>query len=555
MTVAARRRIAAVVRLEFLIHRREPLTVLYVLVFALLGAAFTASGPVDLVRDRGAVPRDAAWSIMLASTALTAFGQVITTMVAATIVLRDRTDRVTALIAITRLTEREYLVGKLTAALFILCLIYTAVPVGLLLGAVLAGGSVATALVALVPPFMLVVLPTMLSVGALQFGAGVLSGRLWVLVGLGLVLIWLWSAAAGAAGGAGPGWVPVLSDPFGSAPLLHATRDWSDADRASRVMPITAGLLANRAIWLGLGAVGASVAIGFGSRDAMHAGMASTRGVSVTAPSRHAVAILRGAPATAPSRHAVAILRGAPATPMQGAVATARYVMRWMLRDAGWRVLAALGAVNVGVHVFLDVQGSATSEEVTRHTLAALTLHSQLFLILLATIYAGELVWREREERSDALFDAQPVSDVSLICGRLVGAMTAQLLLVVVLTTVAAIAAVLGAHRTPESLRLLHEGGTRLLIPFVSWMLISVAVHASVRQKVMGHLLLIAGWVGVVLLSGSANMGDASGSLPGWISGGVMASATGIVLTRWRRVGVKAPAGTRRQASATAEFL
>jgi ABC-type transport system involved in multi-copper enzyme maturation permease subunit len=530
---------AAVVRLELLAHRREPLIALYMLVFVLLGAAFTASGPVDLVRDRGAVPRDAAWSIMLASTALTAFGQVITTMVAATIVLRDRADRVADLIAVTRLTAREYFVAKLAAALLILCLIYCAVPVGLLLGAVLGGGSAATAVGAIAPPFTLVVLPTMLSVGALQFSAGVLSGRLWVLVGLGLVLIWIWSAAAGAAGHAGSGWLAVLSDPFGSAPLLQATREWSDAERTSRAMPITAGLLANRAIWLGLGAAVASVALRVGSRQAAHTGVVSTRGTAIAVPPPLAVTILRGAPATA----------------MQGAIATARYVMRWMLRDAGWRVLAALGAVNVGVHVFLDVQGSATSEESTRRTLAALTLHSQLFLILLATIYAGELVWREREQRSDALFDVQPVGDAALIGGRLAGAMTAQLVLVTLLTTVAAVAALLGAHHAVLSLPLLRHAGARLLAPFVSWMLISVAVHVSIRQKVIGHLVLIAGWVGVVLLSGSADSGGSGAGMPGWTSGGLVAGATVVVFAFWRRAGSRVFAGTRRQASATAEIL
>ena len=134
-------RVAAVVRLELLTQRREPLTALYMLVFVLLAATFAAAGPVELVRDRGRVPRDAAWSLMLASTALTAFGQVITTMVAATVVLRDRADRVDEFLRATLLQPREYLTGKLLAALGLLCVIYTAIPVGLVCGAVIGGGN------------------------------------------------------------------------------------------------------------------------------------------------------------------------------------------------------------------------------------------------------------------------------------------------------------------------------------------------------------------------------------------------------------------------------
>ncbi len=522
MNGASRRRIAAVVRLECLTQRREPLTVLYMLVFVLLGAAFTSAGPVDLVRDRGAVPRDAAWSIMLACTALTAFGQVITTMVAATIVLRDRADRVIDLVAVTRLTEREYLIGKLVAALLLLSLIYCAVPIGLVLGAVIGGGSVSRAAVATLPPFLLLVVPTMLAVGAMQFGAGVLSGRLWVIVGLGLVLIWLWTAAASAAGLPGQLALPVLWDPFGSAPLLHATRDWSDDARTSRSMPLTYELLANRALWLGLGALVAWLAVAVGSRGRRRAGVAAA------APERK----VAGAAALRPS---LAIPRIRRAAVPDGVVAMARYVSRWMLRDTGWRVLAGLGAVNVGVHVYFDARTSASAAETTATALAALVTHSQLFLILMATIYAGELVWREHDERSDVLFDAQPISVLASICGKLCGAVIAQGTVIGLLATSAAIAAVLSARHLLTVVPLLTGVVTQCLGPFVLWLLISLAVHVCIRQKVAGHLLLITGWVLVVLLGRDGPGGSRAGGAPGLAAGGVIAvAALAVVFLQWR---------------------
>lgn len=487
MTIGARRRIAAVVRLELLIHRREPLTALYVLVFVLLGAAFTAAGPVELVRNRGDVPRHAAWSVMLASTALTAFGQVITTMVAATIVLRDQADRVIELVTVSHLTSREYLIGKLLAALLILGLIYCAVPVGLMIGAVIGGGGVIPAALAVVPPFVLIVLPTMLTIGTLQFGVGVLSGRLWVIVGLGLLLIWLWSAAVGAVGGAADGVLVALADPFGSAPVLQATRDWSDAQRASNGMPITGALLANRAVWLAAGLLVAGLAIVGGARVPARSGVA---------PSLAGEAPGEGY-ATAP------IARSHPAAPLQGAIATATYVARWMLRDTGWRVLAGLGAVNVGVHALLDARGSVSSADTTTRALNAMVTHSRLFLILLATIYAGELVWREREERSAPLFDAQPISDDALIFGRVCGVVITQGVLVLLLVVAAAVAAMLGAHDAVDVSTLASGAVMQLAVPFVVWSLVSLAVHVTVQQKVVAHLLLIASWVLAVLLVGT----------------------------------------------------
>lgn len=489
-------RVAAVVRLELLIQRREPLSVLYVLVLGLLSMAFAAAGPVELVRNRGAIPRDAAWSVMLACTALTAFGQVITTMVAATVVLRDRADRVADLLTVSRLSPREYLLGKLLAALGTLCVIYAAIPVGLLAGAMLGGGQAAAAVRAVVPPFVLLVLPTMLAVGALQFSVGVLSGRLWAIVGQGLILIWLWSASVDAAAVGKATGVASLLDPFGSAPLLAATRHWSDAMRTTSAMPVTAVLLWNRALWLGLGAAAALLAIVRGQGGVSHARSRTEprrRGHAEPTPAVGLLPIVRAGTGTGAARGVLA-----------GAGATARYVARWMWRDTGWRVLTALGAVNVGVHVALESQVGASPAALAMQVVQATVLHARLFLILLATIYAGELVWREREERSAPLFDAQPVRNGALLLGRVSGVIAAQLIVVVLLLVTASVAAMLGTGGGIDAGRVLLDGGLRVGVPFVGWLLVALAVHAVIQQKVAAHLLLIAGWVVAVLAANAA---------------------------------------------------
>ncbi len=547
---AARARIAGVMRLELLIQRREPLTALYALVLGLLAAAFAAAGPVELVRGRGAVPRDAAWSLMLASTALTAFGQVITTMVAATVVLRDRQDRVSDLLAASRLTGREYLLGKLGAALVLLCVIYAAIPVGLAMGATLAGGSLSGALWRSLVPFALVVLPTMLAVGALQFGIGVLSGRLWVIVGQGLLLIWCWSAAVDASGDSGVSALTLMADPFGSAPLLHATRAWSDADRATRALPVSWPLLAGRLAWLTVGTSLAGWAVLRGARVQRRAGGAARGAATPSADTaadatdalRQAVAVRApigvGALARRPRQASavrapvgVGALALAPRPqPWRGAVATTAYVRRWMLRDTGWRVLALLGATNVAVHACLDARAARGAEAVTRVALASLQLHARLFLILLATIYAGELVWREREERSAPLFDVLPTPTSARVLGSIAGVIVAQTALVLLLSAAAGLAVMTGAGQLPIVSTLLREVAAGVLGPFVVWMLVALAVHVLVQHKVVSHLLCIAGWVLAVLLAGAAEPGASQLPVPAQVAVAVLALA----VARWR---------------------
>lgn len=504
---AAQERIAAVVRLEFLTQRREPLTTLYVIVLGCLATAFAAAGPVDLVRNRGAVPRDAAWSIWLAATALTAFGQIITTMVAATVVLRDQADRVQEMLVATRLTRREYLAGKLIAALAILGMIYTAIPIGLVVGALLAGGEIMPGLRASIPPFFVLVLPTMLAVGALQFTAGVRCGRLSVIVGLGVLLIWLWSACVDAAASPGMGGFASLLDPFGSAPVLHATAAWTDAERALRPMPVTSAMLANRALWLMLGGSAALWSLRSAPR-VMRSRVAS----DATEPD-----------AEAPTGQLAQVVASAlPAWRSCFAIAT--YVSRWMLRDTGWRVLALLGVVNVTVHAYLDAGSGAVSAV----AVASLQRHARLFLILLATIYAGELVWRERDDRSAPLFDALPARDGPLVVGRILGVFVAQATLVAVLTCGAMVGVMVGARTHLDVAPVLTAAARTVLLPFALWMLLALAVHSVLQQKVAAHLLCIGAWVAAVLASRVAALptdGDRFGP------GGVLCAVLAVVVS------------------------
>jgi ABC-2 type transport system permease protein len=488
-----------VVRIEWLTQRREPLTVLYMLVFALLAAAFSSTGSVELVRGRGAVSRDSAWSLMLASSAITAFGQVITTMVAATVVLRDRADRIHELLGVTHLSPREYYSGKLLAALAMLCVIYTAIPIGLVAGVVASGGDLRVALAGCASPFLLLVLPTMLAVGAMQFAAGVLSGRLWVLVGQGLLLIWLWSWATSDAGmRAGV----ALVDPFGGAPTLAATRVWSDAQRQVQIMPLTPLLIANRLLWLAVGGTFAAYAIYRAPRRI--AALTVTPTVAPTV-SQLTKGLLPEVDRVAPRQRPQVLRRGAfNSSWCYSSAAVAQYVFRWQVRDTGWRVLTALGALNVAVHAYADSRGIQSATALAQIVEITLLEHSRIFLILLATIYAGEIVWRERDDRSAEVFAVQPVSDAALIAGKIAGVVWAQCIVLLALVVAVLCAVILAAGALPDLGYVLHVALANLLVPFVMWMLLALFVHAVVQQKVVGHLLCIGGWVFAIVVFDAA---------------------------------------------------
>jgi hypothetical protein len=85
-----------------------------------------------------------------------------------------------------------------------------------------------------------------------------------------------------------------------------------------------------------------------------------------------------------------------------------------VLRERGFVVLLFLALLNAIANGW-SVAGNSTA------LIRALEFHTRLFAILIATIYAGELVWRDRDVRVQALLDALPVHGALRLMARSTG--------------------------------------------------------------------------------------------------------------------------------------
>lgn len=469
----------ALVAFELRLQSRDFLAWLGFLVLLLLTTGYTASGAIMLVGDLGAVPRTAPWAIAHAMAGVTAFGQVITAMTAASTVLRDVAGRTQGLILATPLSWRTYLVGRFLGTLAVLLVIYAAIPLGLSLGAWIAtvttnGASDPLALSSVIRPLVILVVPNVLVVTTAFFAAGALSGGFTVILFVGLGFIGCWQsglqlAYAGHALGA-------LLDPFGNAALTLATADWDTAARTTRAMPMTGVLLANRALWLVLATLlGVATLRWWRPRvvgGAPEVQRATTR-VSVLA------------------RHALPPLRGA--TSVQALLAELRFGWHWVTRERGLAALLVIALLNAAANGW-SASGDPTS------LVRALEFHSRLFAILIATIYAGELVWRDRDTGTEELLRALPVSALIRLTGRAAGVALGLLalpILLVIVATLLPFVAGTGASATLCASRWILGYGVPA---FMGLLVVSIVVHRLVDHKTVAHLALISAWVIAIAL-------------------------------------------------------
>lgn len=478
-------RFGAVLRFEVRAQWRDPLTTLYVLVFGLLSLGYASSDAVELVTNRGAVPRTASWALMLAFGGLTAFGQVITTMITTTAMLRDEAQRTRALVATSGIAPVTWFTARVGAALLIMLAVYAAIPLGVCLGTALRSGALLDAVAGATRAYLVMTVPTMITVTLLLASAALYTQRVLGVLALALLLVGVWQAALSLAGSEHMGVVAGLLDPFGNAPVLVVTRAWTEGERMVRLVPVDGLVLANRALWLVLSLTVAASVLRYRGH----------RAFSPTAPSgdggrdvRTSTVLARATSALASARH---------------------FTAGWMQQDGGWRIVSVLALLNAffnaATRPLSSVEGAVPGAgSPFTATLLLASEHSRLFLILLATVYAGELVWRERDVRVQQLIDTMPAPRGTVIWGRISGLFVAQRAIVVPIAMMTlCVAAVRSSSGAFEQLTLWMAWSVFVLwLPFAQLTALSLAVHVLLDHKVLAHLLLITGWVLAVVLDG-----------------------------------------------------
>jgi hypothetical protein len=536
---AALLRARAVARFELRWQAHDMMTWVYAGVLFGLPFAFTGTTAVDLVGERGPVPRTAAWALAHALAGVTAFGQVITTFVAAGAALRDDALRTRDLVAATRLTRLEYLAGRYAGVTATMVLLYLALPLGAWLGARMpwAPDGAFPAGRALWP-WAVLVLPNALLVSALFFAAGALVGTLVPILLLGVVLVGLWQAGVALAQDPATAWWGALLDPFGNGALTAVTGGWDAARRGAAAVPWTATpLVANRALWLGVAALAAGWTLArWDFRRA--APRRAPRPPNARAP---AVPAVGGG--TGGTGGAVAAPASPPRAPAQVAE-FARFTLREIAADRLYLALLALGALNAGFGGWRAARGSVPPDPAaaTERALGFVAAHGRVFALLVAAVWAGELVWRERDLRADAVRDVLPARTASAVAGKLTALGLALLPMALALVAAAGVVATL--RGMPWAWGDALRWGVATAWPALARLaLVATALHALVQQKVAGHFALVLLWLVVVAL-GAATGVDAARWLdplpvtdapPAWAALPVAAAAGVVARVRWRR--------------------
>ncbi|RPI21587.1 MAG: hypothetical protein EHM61_24405, partial [Acidobacteria bacterium] len=347
-------------------------------------------------------------------------------------------------------------------------------------------------------PYLVNVIPNALFLGAVFFTLAVVFRKSMPVFTAGVLLVVLHVVARNLAGE--PGLEKVLSwlDPLGFVGYSTVTDLWTSVERNSVQIPLAGAYLANRLLWLGVGVC--FLAVGF-ARFRFSQTVESSAGNAGKMPAAPVEAgCLRSQPSCLPpqpQRHFST--GGALGLCLQSALFDFWSILRSIYFHL---ILGAIGLSLIALTVVHTTRWGTSSYPVTYSVLEFLNNSFPLFVLVITAIYAGELIWRERENRSHEVYDALPVADWVSLVSKLLALMGA---LVVVAGFVAlcgvATQAYQGYYRFEPGLYL-KELFVIKLTEYWLFCVLAVVVHILINQKYLAHFALALFYVVHVNLSG-----------------------------------------------------
>ena len=428
-------------------------------------------------------------SVAIASLISGMVGLLVTAALFGDAATRDVQTMMHPLLYTTPLRKREYLGGRFLGALVVNAVLLLGIPIGLLLGSLMPymaedkfgpfipGGYVQA--------YVVFLLPNLLLTGSVLFTAAALSRRVLPAYLAAIALFFGYMFSQDVRSDLENGMLAALADPFGIGVVENLTRYWTQVELQTHLIGFPDVLLWNRLAWFAA-ALAILGILAWRFRFAHGDGKRRRRAAAAPAPIPHRSSQALVVPVAtrefglrARARQTLAVARLALADIAHSRAFLAVLVAAVVLVFAvGW---------NVGPEVF------GTAIWPLTHLIASLVLSGPVSVILavLIALFAGELVWRERDVRISGISDAAPVPDAVLLLGRFLAmAIMLAALQAVLMASGMALQALQGYTRFEPGLYVRILFGLTLL-DYLLLAALAIAVHVIVDQKALGHLVVL----------------------------------------------------------------
>jgi ABC-type transport system involved in multi-copper enzyme maturation permease subunit len=471
-------------------------TWVYFVVFAALATLWIAAAggvfaSANIIFGSGKVWINSPYAIAQTVAVLGMIGSTVIAALAGRSVQQDFEYRSEYLFFTAPIGKWQYLGGRYAGAIVTLMLVFSSIAVGAYIGTLLPGIDPDRLgpfrLAAYATPYLTVLLPNLLWLSALFLCTAAPTRRMLpVYVGSVLCIIG-YLIGTGLLRDLEYKTLAAMLDPYGVLAMSRETEYWTIAERNTLTLPFGGILLWNRLLWMGVGAaLLAFCLVRFRFAYPSVAGAGSHQRDDDTRS------------ATPSSARAIAV----DALPVGGISLLPR--LTWMyfretVKSVYFGVIVFAGILFLGFTstTLGSIYGTATWP-VTYQMLELVSGTFSIFIVAIITFYAGELVWRERDNRFDQIHDALPVPTWLPFAGKLAALMLVPVVLQAVLLLCGVAIQTFKGYTHYEIGLYLHDLFGITLIDYWLLCVLAITVHSVVNQKYAGHFVVVVYFVALL---------------------------------------------------------
>ena len=477
---------------EFRYQLKSPVFWVAVVLFFLLTFASQAVEHVHIGGDNSNIHKNAPYAIAMTHLVMAVFYMFASTAIVANVVVRDDESGFGAILRSSRIRKRDYLYGRFLGAFAAISLGFLSVPLGAALGSSAPWLDRETIgpidLFDYAYDYFWLGLPTVFLTSALFFALATATRSMSATYVAMVALLFVWSASLAATDKPELEQLMAYLEPFGLGAFTFATKYWTVAERNSLNPGFGGVLLWSRLIWLSVALTALASA---------HVTYRFTAGIG-----RRANAKPEAEPRSAPRLHPV--LPAAPRRDSSWSQFLARLRMDFsqVFGSPAFFSLLALGVFNALNSLWYS-QGLYDTDiyPVTRVFIGTLFGSFTFVPVIIAVYYAGDLVWRERDRRTEEIIESTPAPNWTFVAPKIIA-----IILVLMSTLLTSVFVAVGVQ-------LLKGWGQVELDKYLIWYVFPVSIRLSLvavlavfvqaltPHKLIGYAVMLVYMIFVQIMS------------------------------------------------------
>jgi hypothetical protein len=481
------------------------------LMFSFLNVASESFGPVG--NSNGKILLNGPWANAYNDIGAALFGIIIIAAIFGTSILRDFQRDTYQILFTQPISKFAYLGGRWAGSFVTAVFAFSGTMFGTFLGTFAPWADHTRIgpnhLWTYLQPFLSILVVQIFFLGSVFFAVAALTRKLFIvyLQGVALFMVYIIGITVFSATRSLERFWSGILDPVGFILFDDVTRYWTVIEKNTMLVtwsPALSGgvLLYNRLLWLAVGLVSllATWALFPMSVEALtarsqgrRAAKAKQQELTEAQPVRSLVTV------QLPDVHQAFT----PGTTFSQYISLTRLRLRNIVRDIPfWGMVALLIAFGINNGHFAGRVAGRNIWPVTYLMVQAVEGSALLFLYIVATLYAAELLWRERDTHFDGIHDALPMRESTDWLSRLTAIIVVELTLLTVAMFVGIVMQTVAGYYHYELLQYFKELYIVTFPQVLAFTLLALFVQTIVSNKFVGHGIVIGLFVLMPILYG-----------------------------------------------------